>query len=141
MSVGQEIGRRLQALRKRKRLSLRALALKTENAGKNISHVYISQIENGEVDSPGIELLTILSTALGEPVSALLEDEGEPGDPKLERVRASLLTMQELSSEDIQSVAVVLDAMVEDLKRRRREEDEAERRRGDAEKPGPASKD
>jgi transcriptional regulator with XRE-family HTH domain len=65
------VGMRIRALRNRQGLSLRALS---SHCGLSINA--ISQIERG-VSSPTLSSLHMLATALGVPVTALLEDGAE----------------------------------------------------------------
>jgi transcriptional regulator with XRE-family HTH domain len=65
------VGMRIRALRNRQGLSLRALS---NDCGLSINA--ISQIERG-VSSPTLSSLHVLATALGVPVTALLEDGAE----------------------------------------------------------------
>ena len=68
------VGMRIRALRKQQGLSLRALS-----AQCGLSINAISQIERGE-SSPTLSSLHVLATALGVPLTVLLEDDNEQSE-------------------------------------------------------------
>lgn len=62
------IGQRVAAIRKRKGLSLRAVA----SAG-GLSHVSVHKIEAGVTPSPGLEVLRSLARGLGVTLASLVK--------------------------------------------------------------------
>ena len=69
----RRVGARLRALRVAKRLSISGLA---ERAG--VSTGMVSQIER-DLSNPSVRMLERLRTALDVPLTALLEDDDQPG--------------------------------------------------------------
>jgi transcriptional regulator with XRE-family HTH domain len=76
MNFGQE----LKAIRKEKNISIRKLAELAE-----ISHAYISQIENGKRDRPKPDLIKKLSKALGVSYTQMLELAGHLPEGETEK--------------------------------------------------------
>ena len=67
------LARRIRALRRAKKITLRALA---ERSG--VTEGFLSQVEHG-VTSPSISTLRRIAAGLGESIGSLFEDDGDPG--------------------------------------------------------------
>lgn len=50
------------------------------------NHSYISQLEAGKIDSPGLELLSRIADRLSVPVSFLTGEHDQQEDPRLTRL-------------------------------------------------------
>jgi transcriptional regulator with XRE-family HTH domain len=122
---GAAIGQRVKQLREARGWSQRQL----ENRA-GISHGYISYLEAGE-RQPKMVTLEKIAGAFSVPVAQLTvnEDASTERDPRIEEIHVNLLALRELDEEELSRVAVVVEAMVERLKRIHREEEDAERRR------------
>ena len=70
------LGSRIQALRKERGMSLRALG-----DAVGLSHGYISQLERGEAENPSTQVLQKVADGLGVTASSLLGEESSPPSP------------------------------------------------------------
>jgi transcriptional regulator with XRE-family HTH domain len=97
----------------------------------SLGNGYISALESGKLKSkPKVATLNKVAVALGVPLRTFRDDDEdvpEIMDPRIEQINAHLLTMRALDNDEVTQVEAIVRSMVEDLKRRRRERENAER--------------
>lgn len=104
-----------------------------------VSTTWVQDLVKGKIRMPRERYMRLLSEALQINPSALLEDadlvetsedvdhQGST-DPTIAHIHANLLTMRDLDPEEVESVKVVVEAMLKRLLERKRADEEAERR-------------
>ncbi len=104
-----------------------------------VSHAYVSHLEAGQYKRPSKEKLEKIFAALGLDIRMLVSESEESAIAEevprsqgtssrhMDNIQANLLTVGELDEEQLRQIDVVIQAMVEDLKRRRREDEDAGR--------------
>lgn len=143
---GIEIGRRVKEEREKRRpkWSARLLAHKA-----GISHSYVSHLEQGMYERPGVAMLQKIADALDigffdligiDPSEAQLREEQPPytPDPIIEDMNVNALAIGAIDRDALEHIAFQLRAMREKVERDAAEEKRAERRRQkDAGQAGP----
>jgi transcriptional regulator with XRE-family HTH domain len=106
MNPGRLFGKRIQKIRKTKRLSQQQVA-----ARAGIEPKYLSLIETGR-QQPAFAKTAAIANALGVPIAALFAFDGEDNDDRELRRRIDAL-LQKSSSEQVKAAYRVLKAMLE----------------------------
>lgn len=119
-----EFGDRLRMIRKKKGLSLRALASKA-----GLSASYLSDLERGTRGAPTAPVLERLADALGVSVDALLGRENPSPTPLLDEADVAFANkLREISLED----RLIIERILENaIARQQREEEERRKREGE----------
>jgi transcriptional regulator with XRE-family HTH domain len=107
----KEIGERIRQARVEKGWSMRQLARRTS---PEVSHTYISLIEQGAMDNPGIDKLMAIAHALGLPLATLLGEERHV--PTLQRREPAAEGEATPETEELQELQELQELMVKLLK-------------------------